>query len=201
MSSTVETSIGNRALTKLGVARVTAFEDDSKAGRALTANYDRLRDWLLRAHLWNFAMVRTTLEVSTTEPSWGFSYLYALPDECLRLVQVDEFVVAGQGPDYRAGSDAPYQLEGRSILTDIGSPLKVRYVKRETNAGRFDEAFCEALACKIAMELAEELTQSATKREAAKGDFREAIREARRLDAIENPPEGIADDSWVLGRL
>ena len=50
-------------------------------------------------------------------------------------------------------------------------------------------------------EMAEALTQSAQKRQLAIGEYRDAVVQARRLNAIETAPEVAPDDSWVMGRL
>ncbi len=35
----------------------------------------------------------------------------------------------------------------------------------------------------------------------ARQDYLDAVREAARANAIEKPPQGLLDDSWMLGRL
>ena len=83
----------------------------------------------------------------------------------------------------------------------MGAPLRIRYVQRVTDPGRFDPAFAEALGKRLAMECCEKITGSTTKVQAAKDQYALAISEATRANALENPPESIADDTWVVGRL
>jgi hypothetical protein len=195
------TTIVNRALSKLGAGRVTSIDDDSRNARACKAAFDAVRDAELRKAVWSFAAVRTTLEADVDAPAWGFSYRYLLPADCLRVLQVNDYEDALQGGDYRDASAPPYALEGGYVLTDLPAPLKLRYVKRQDDAAMFDPLFAEALACALAAEIAPEVTESDAKRAFAAQQYVQAMRDARRLNAVEKPSEAVADDSWVMGRL
>jgi hypothetical protein len=61
--------------------------------------------------------------------------------------------------------------------------------------------FAEVFACRLAVEVCERLTQSNTKRQIAWDEYQQAMRAAVRSDAIENPPEPLPDDSWILSRI
>ena len=200
MASNVQ--IANSALTKLGASRITALTDNVKAAREINAIFELRRDYLLRTHNWSFAMTRTSLPALDETPAWGYTTLYQLPTDCLRVVQVnDTWVVPGLS-DYTSGPDSePYKITGRRIETDIGAPLKLRYIKRVTDPAQFDAAFVEVFASDLADQVCEALTQSNTKREATRAVLRQSLLEAVRSNAIELPPEAIPDDSWVLSRL
>lgn len=200
MASSVD--IANRALTKLGASRITSFDDGSKSAKTANAVYEIVRDAELRRHFWNFAMTRDSLAALADEPEWGFDLQYQLPSDCVRLVQVGEyFHVVANLSDASDTVEVPYQVEGRKILTDLEAPLSIRYIRREEDTSLYDSLFVEAFACQLAIEMCEALTQSATKKEALKDEYKEVINEAKRTDAIENPPENLPDDSWLLSRL
>jgi uncharacterized protein with von Willebrand factor type A (vWA) domain len=103
--------------------------------------------------------------------------------------------------DYRNASEAAWQIEGGKILTDLEAPLKLLYVARIEDTGAWDALFAEVFACRLAVEVCERLTQSNTKRQLAAEEYQQALRAAVRADAIENPPEPLPDDSWMLSRL
>jgi hypothetical protein len=199
MASAID--IANFALTKLGDARIISFQDDNKQGRAVTALYDKVRDDELRRHLWNFAMKRVILPADADAPAWGFTKQFSLPADCLRVVQVNDFIITQSLQNYKDSVQLPYSIEGRKIATDFPAPLKVRYIYRVTDANQFDSTFVAALSARLAYELCEDLTQSNAKKQAAWQDYKNVIAEARRFDAIENPPETAVDDSWILARL
>ena len=51
------------------------------------------------------------------------------------------------------------------------------------------------------MEMAEDLTQSNTKRELAQAEYIASLRGAIRANAIEQPPQDMPDNSWMMSRL
>lgn len=200
MASSVD--VANSALTKLGEARIMSLEDNVKAAREINAIFTLRRDRLLRAYNWNFAMKRSSLPALTDTPDWGYSLAYQLPSDCLRMVQVDDIWVVPGLTDYMSAPDSePFRIEGQTIVTDITAPLKVRYIRRVTNSGEFDAAFVEAFAYDLAYEACEAITQSNTKKAVMRDGKIQEIKEAIRANAIELPPQGIPDDSWILSRL
>jgi hypothetical protein len=196
-----QTAICNRALSKLGAARILTITDDVKAARELNSMWDIVRDGELRRNVWNFATTRTSLAALATTPAWGFTYEYQLPSDFIRVVQVNDSYYVANLTDYRTMQDVPYQIEGLKILTDYSAPLKLRYVQRIEDTQQWDAAFVEAFASRLAYECAEAITQSSTKKQEAFEDYKVAIRSAKLVDAIENPPEPLPDDSWLLSRL
>lgn len=199
MASDVQ--IANRALTKLGARRILSIDDDVKEARAINSMFDIVRDSELRAHPWNFAMTRASLPALVSAPAWGFLRQFQLPSDCLRVIQINEHYWVPSLTDYRTRLDVPYQIEGGKVLTDFQAPLKIRYVARISDTQSWDSCFVEAFASKLAYETCEEITQSNTKKQEAAADYKEAIRSAKRMDAIENPPEPFGDDSWLLSRI
>ena len=195
------TDIANLALTKLGALPIAALSDDSRAARTLAAIYDAVRDAELRDRPWKFAMARAELPAQAEAPGFGYARQYVLPGDCLRLEQVGEGYGAFSLADYQGPGGAPFQVDGDSLLTDLPAPLKIRYVKRVADVSRYDAAFVQAFACRLAAEAAEALTQSPQKRQLALQEYQERIRQARRQNAIEQAPEPLADDSWIVGRL
>lgn len=196
-----EVDVANRALTKLGAARITALSDDNKQARAIDSMFDIVRDAELRAHIWAFAVKRASLTALGTTPEWGFSYEYAIPADCLRLIQVNEVYQGPDLSDYRNAPTAEYVLEGGKILCDFASPLKIRYIFQEDDPTNWDSTFVEAMACRLAAELAEDLTQSNTKKDAAWKEYDQAIKTAIRSGAVEQQHQDMPDDSWVLSRI
>ena len=86
-------------------------------------------------------------------------------------------------------------------MTDWGSPLKIRYVQDITDSGLFDDLFGEVMASKLAYEACYSITQSRDGQRAAQDDYKTALRDASISNAIAKPPQGLPDDSWMLGRL
>jgi hypothetical protein len=193
MASQVD--ICNNALTKLGAGRISSISDTGRNAKALAAIWNQQRDTELTMHPWTFATTRAQLPASSTPPAYGWSYAYPLASDYLSLVEIgDRWVWNADDPELYTleGSDA-----GQQVLTDFGSPLPVRYVRRVTNPGLFAPLFCEALACRLAAVACEEITQSLSKQQARWTEYKEAISQARRINAIALPPRRVADGTWV----
>lgn len=199
MASQVD--IANRALTKLGAARIISFGDDNKQARAVASMFDLVRDAELRAHVWSFSIRRASLPALSTTPDWGFDNEFQLPSDYLRVIQVEEMYPGPSMSDYRNENAAMYAIENRKILANYPAPLKIRYVARVDDSSQWDATFIEAFAARLAVEMCEDLTQSNTKKAEAKQEYDMAIRLAIRANAIEQPPQPLPDDGWMLSRL
>lgn len=185
MTSRVE--ICNRALDKLGSAPITSLQDDTKAARACARMFDAIRDAELRDHQWNFAIARTELPALAEAPAFGFARQFQLPGDCLKVVAIDP--------------RGDWKVEGRRILTDLPAPLRMTYVKQADDPSAFDALFVEALSARLASELCESLTQSNTKKRMAMEDYGQAVRRARRIDAVEGTPDALEETSWIRARF
>lgn len=202
MTAISNVAIFNRALSKIGDKRITSFDDGSKAARAGTACFEIVRDAELRRHTWHFSKTRVELAALADVPSFGYAHQYQLPADCLKILSVGDYApgVDTSGTQRSLLDSADYATEGRVILTDLGAPLKLRYVRRVTDPAQFDATFVEALASRLALEVARELTDSSTVKEEVREDYRQALLEAISANAVEKPPEPLPDDSWLLAR-
>jgi hypothetical protein len=198
--------ICNRALTKLGSNRITSLDDNTKAARVMNANYDSVRRSEIRAHRWSFSITRAALPAMVEVPVWGPPRQFQIPADSLRLDQIDRYYL-WWGNMWTGFSgvntfvDNVYSVEGGKILSYLGAPLNIRYAKDITDPNLFDATFDESLACKLAMEACEDLTQSSTKFQQISTEYGDAIRTAIRANAIERPPEPLAESEWILARI
>jgi len=179
--------VANRALDKLGHGAITSLTDGTKAASLVERTWPIVRNHVLRSHPWNFAVKRASLSPLTETPAWGFSYQHQLPDGLLRLLEVLDL------------SMDEYQIEGNKLLCDE-SVVYIRYIDTITDPNEFDALFTNYLATALAFELCETLTQSNTKKNLLVEELKEVMLEAKRTDAVENPPVSFEEDSWVEAR-
>jgi hypothetical protein len=198
MASQVD--IANRALTKLGEARIVSFTDNTNIARTVNSMWDVVRDAELRSHVWRFALARASLPALVDAPTFGYNYQYQLPSDCLRLVEVAEFRVNNLA-DYINRDDSIYTVEGNKILTDLGAPLNIRYIQQTLDTAQFTIDFVEVLACRLAAEMAEVLTNSMEMRKMAWQEYNQAVSLAVKTNSLELPSKSAFDDSWMIGRL
>lgn len=199
MASVIQ--VANRALTKLGAARIISLNDNNKQARAISSCFEDLRDAELRAHRWQFAIKRDSLPALVAAPAYGFQYQYQLPADFIRLDQINDQYPDTIMDNYIGTETAEWAIEGNKILTSLGAPLKIRYGYRVEDPNQWDPLFREALACRIAAELCEDLTQSDTKKQNAWAEWKRAINTAISVNAIERIPQMPPDDQFIISRL
>lgn len=199
--ATSNVAIANLALTKLGDLRILNLTDNTKQAREVNAVFDMARDYLQRRFSWRFCMKRAQLAASSDTPLWDYSYQYPVPVDCLRIVQVGQYFPTPDMSDLIGTGGQEYVLEAGNILSNDAGPLKLRYLSRITDPIKFDPAFDMAFSAYLAYLLAEPLTADNQKKQIAYNDYKFSIRDAVVANAIENPPESIADNTWILARL
>ena len=195
------TDIINRAMIKLGAPTISDPNEDSEQALKADIVFDSLLRSELRKHAWSFAIQRTTLSPLADAPAYEWAYQYQLPADFLRVVQVNDY---WQFAGVREATDeaaVPYVIEGTKLLTDFAAPLKFRYVRDvAADPTGWDAAFTEAFASRLAEELCETLTKSVAKKAQMEKDYLTAVRDAKRVNAIELPPTPLPDNSWITGR-
>ena len=182
--------ICNRALSRLGDKRILSLTEDSKPARACNSAWEPTRDEVLREHPWNCIVERASLAALATAPDFGFDNQYQLPVDCERVLEVIDLP-----PTW------PWVVEGRKILCDLGAPLDIRYIKRETDPNQYDSLLRSVLAARMAVELAEEITQSKSKRELEEARYAVILSQAKAVDGQEQSPQDFEEDTWILARL
>jgi len=189
---TSEVAICNAALAKVSNNRIASLTEGSTAGDLCNEMYGRIRDRLLRRHLWNFNKRRVKLARLSEAPVFGWTYAYQLPSDWLRNIAVHADA-AGRNPSQA------YQVEGRRILADH-EDIWLVYGARVTDPNEFDEMFREALAYALAVELAVPLAKSATLRDRMAEAFETFALEAQTIDGQDDPPEFAAEPGWATVR-
>ncbi len=184
-------AICNRSLDYLGQAPITSLEDGTAAARIMARQYATSRDVVLRSYPWNCAMARVSLAALVETPTWGFLKQYALPVDCLRVVEIEGDV----------DSRIAWRIEGRRILCDEAGPLNVRYLRQITDPTEIDALCGDAIAARLAADTARSITGSASDVEMMMARLRMIMDEARATDGREqSQDDGIVADDWLASR-
>ena len=181
MASQVD--IANLALSILGEAPIISLTDDVPRARVINLLFATSRDAVLRLHPWNFAVFRKVLVQKTETPAFGFSKVFALPSDFLRLLALND------------GRDE-YQIEADGLLSNVDT-AQLRYVGRVTDTARYDPLFVQTLAAYIAAEAAMPITNSQSIEKRAADKFHEKLAEARSVDGMENYPDTFVADAFI----
>ncbi|WP_435149964.1 hypothetical protein ACIJYB_03930 [Candidatus Pelagibacter bacterium nBUS_44] len=192
MASAVD--IANSALNLLGASTISAFTDDSKNARLINQRYEPVRNRVFRSHAWNCLHKRVQLAQNSTAPVIEYTYAYALPSDCLRVLKVHN------GTTDSIASAIDYKLEGRNIVTDEGT-IYLIYIALDTDPNNYDTYLQESISHQLAADLAYAVTNNATLAEKYMTRADERLREARFIDATENSLGTIESSEFTDARL
>lgn len=184
---TNQTDICNIALSRLGGEAITAIDEGSRGARLCLLHYDIVLDALLREHLWNFATKRQSLALSVTAPVNEYDNQFALPDDWLKVVRINE----GECEDYR--------VEGKFLLCNV-PVVYLEYIAKVTDPNLMDAQFIDVFAQRLAAEISYPLAKTQTVTESAWKVYNQKIRMARGMDAQEGTPRPIEADLWLGSR-
>ena len=178
----------NRALSRIGVARIVALNENSASGRAMSACFPSVPDSVLAMWAWPFAIRREVLYYAHAQciDNPTAKWAYELPGDCLAIA-----------PE---GGKQGGKMEGGLFVTKQGPPLNLRYVAQITDASEWDPAFCEVLAWRLAIEVQPELAPVFADTRLQTG-MSQALRSAWRTGAIESNGATLEDSLWLLSRL
>lgn len=187
MASEVE--VYNLAGAAIGSGtRVTSPDDDTTLARSIKAVWNSQRQAAIREGSWNFAMARHRLPALAAAPPFGFTSQFELPERFLRLIEV------------YGVCDSDYQIEGRRILADVTGPLDIRCLVDVPEAALWDVDFADALALRIAWTIGTKIAGEAFEKDKVFDSYTAALKAAKRIDAMENPPIEREESDWILAR-
>ena len=143
----------------------------------------------------------TTLVAGTdfsvgTEIEGFFKRKFDLPTDLLLLLEIDGFNALSTFP-YQYGAYKQYDIIGRNIYCNKDI-LSIEYTA-SVEEDKFDSNFVNAVCCRICYELAEVLTQDDQKKQTWMNEYLLAIRDAKRVNAIQLPNASLG--SGVLERV
>ena len=184
----------NSALNLLGASTISALTDDSKNARLCNQRYENVRNRVFRSHAWNCLHKRLQLAQNSTTPVIEYSFAYALPSDCLRVLKVHN------GATDSIVSAIDYKLEGKNIVTDEGT-IYLIYIAKVTDPNEYDSYLQESISHQLAADLCYAITNNATLANNYMTRADERLREARFIDATENSLGTIESNEFTDARL
>lgn len=178
------TEICNMALDLIGTAPIHNLEDAterSEAALKCRRFWPIIRQVVFRSHPWNCLSKPVSLTQTTTAAPWGFSYAYALPDDYVRMVGMED-------------PDASYRVR-RGILYCDDSPANIEYVPLETDCTKYSPDLVRCLYLNLAYELSYALTHQVDIANNIKADLEKFFLPLARMnDAVEDGVQEIGSD-------
>lgn len=128
-------------------------------------------------------------------PAFDYAYLYQLPSDCLRLLDINN-----------TSSNPRWRVEGAFILSD-SNVLNIQYVFDVSDYATMDPAFYQCLSHYLAYNLCDHISASDGKKNelhvylyGGQGK-RGILQQARFIDASENSLDQIEANDWVDSRI
>ena len=175
--------IANLALSNLGADRIFAIDEDSENARKVDAIYIFVRDIVLSAHPWNFAVKRTTLALLAETPEFDFTYAFQLPPDYIRVLDTD--IPTGK-----------YKIEAGKKLLSNDSAIKIKYIARIEDPEQFSYGFIVAFSGELAAQLAYPITNSNSTARGMRDLALLNLRIGKAQDAQEGTPEDLDANQW-----
>lgn len=197
MANVSVVSICNIALGNIGVDPITSSEFQAKSSTVAglcDRLYEPLRDAVIEAHDWTFAIKRTRLPKLANSDSWGWSAQFKKPNDCLRLLYVTDHAV--ESPD----GQIPWVLEDDKILANANA-LYIKYLRKVQDPNKFTAAFVQALAARMSMDLAMPLTNSASMMQTMAALYEAKKDEAKIIDGLQGRKRHQVTSSLVAARV
>tara|TARA_R110000803_G_scaffold18124_12_gene48676 strand:- start:440 stop:1054 length:615 start_codon:yes stop_codon:yes gene_type:complete len=175
-----KTDIANMALLRFGQKKIMSMDDEQKSARLCKQHYDRSRREVLRSHRWNFATTRIALTASPTTPLYRWSYQYALPEDFIRAIEINQKDIFD--------SVRHFAIENGMLLTDEDA-VNLKYIYDEEVTTYYDALFVEALSLLLASRVVVSLTGKHQLKSALTDEYVQVTKElAQQIDAAENNP-------------
>ena len=196
-----ETEIVNAALRKGGGAkRILALTDSVGSAGIASDVLASERDDLLRSGVWNFAITRAKLAQLATLPVFGWTFAYALPPDCERVVSVHDNVDGTGVVPYKIESVQQLDNSYINVIATDANTIYLRYCRQITDPNLMTASFRQVLILRMAKIFAISIAKSNPLFAALDAEEQKAYRQARSIDGIEDMVDQMPEGSWATSR-
>lgn len=205
---TSSTEIVNLALDRLGVESIDSLSGDSKRAKIMNRMYPVVRNSVLEAAPWNFAMGRKKLTKLAAAPEFEYQSQFSLPADHLRAWQVFDSDPSGSGgsgvkhPGVHLNIDGEieYKIEGDKLLSNTKN-IYLLYIKEVTDVSLYTASFVKALYTRLAAEASYSIIQNTTEKNSLLQESELYIQQASTNSSQEDTPEDIELDWFINPRF
>jgi hypothetical protein len=168
-----EVDICNKALLSLGANQIISLDAEQTEAVLCKQLYADLRDAVLQAHDWSWAIERVNLPKAGTDPTFRYANSFPLPARVLHVMEVNKVEVNDPTRDW--------QIEDDHIVTnDVSCAAKL--LRQVTDTSKFSPLFVQALQARMAADMAIPLTSNGKLEEAKWTLYRAKMAEAASRD-------------------
>lgn len=192
------------AAFKIGTEPITDVDNPQTVmEKRLGFLYDKVRRYVLRLGVWNFAQQIKTIANLKEEVPEGFAMVFEFPNDFVRFegfVVDGEYIVPDTSSYMIANSKIYLRGPNYAVQKDNVSLLTIKYIKDFEEVRRFDDCFLDAFILRLAYELAYMTTTKTTLTNRLNEEFWESITQARMIDGQEQKPRVVSRSKWVQAR-
>lgn len=152
----------NRALSFIGCKKITSLDGTEKEAVICKQVVDNCIEKILSEHDWCSALSYTTLPRLLKTPPFKYQYVYALPSDYVKLVEI---------------SIKDYERCGREIFTNA-EKIELKYMKMPSNTETLDIWVEDTIIFYIASEIASPLLGKDKRVELAYNRYKQQLFEA-----------------------
>lgn len=143
----------NRALLRLGAARITSLTDGTQEATLCNLLFNDIADEVMSSGSWSACIRRASLNATSTDPTYGYDYEFQLPTNpvCLRVLSTE---------DEEENEYEEYAIEGDKLLSDA-LLVNIKYIARITDTQSYGTLLSNCIVSRLAAELAYPITGQA----------------------------------------
>lgn len=182
-------AICSRALVRIGAHPIASFNDGSAAAEIAGMLYAGVRDALLAAYGWGFAVKDAALTRLADPPSAEFDYGFQLPNDFLRALKILTGANGGAGA---------YQIRGQNLLCSA-EQVRLTYIY-QVEEETFPPHFVRALTLALSAEFCLPITENSARAEILSKQADQEFARARQIDAQQDTPAAIKRFSLIDAR-
>ena len=186
MMASSEIDICSLALLKIGANSIASFDEGTAEAEVAANLYPIVRDALISAHPWNFALSQKTLAKLAIKPVADFANAFQLPSDCVHVLSA--------GTDGR-GRGLRYRISQRRLHTNA-EEVVLTYLYR-ANETDFPPFFDMALIAQLAAEFCIPLTDSTSRSESLRKLAEKEFRRAKLIDSQEDSAPHFEDFTLI----
>ena len=198
---TTQVQICNRALTNyVGKGRINSIDENTPAARQCKINYDDTLQTVLEMHDWLFARSRPALALLANDRPDEWCYRYKKPNAALAIRWVNDPLVAHEAIQRNDDPQAPVQIEGDSIYSDVPDAYASITVLIE-DTSKFPMYFANCFSAMLASNIAFILTEDMKRVRGAMDQFTMLLDLGAALDENMEPAQTIFNaPDWLTDR-
>lgn len=198
----LDVSLCSDALLLLGAGTISSFTDGTDKATVAGNLYPAIRDALLVAYPWRCTLSKAQLPRLSAAPANEWTYQFQLPAQMLRLRQAFASAAAGAPPLLE------YEIFGATLCAD--APAVWADIQVNPGEAAYPPYLTLLLKYALAADFAHSIVESDSKAEywnarafgtPAEGGMGGYFRQARGLDASQQPPQQITDFPLVAARF